>query len=83
MWPLPAAAATRVDASSTSAASELRLCIAAQRNRSTRGSQEVSFLATPSMHARLMRPICKVDDAMQVQIDVAASCGPWYTRRCV
>jgi hypothetical protein len=31
----------------------------------------------------LMRHICMVDDECKAQIDEAASCGRWCTRRCV
>jgi hypothetical protein len=39
--------------------------------------------AVADFAAWLMRPICKVDDTLQVQIDEAASCGRCYTCRCV
>jgi hypothetical protein len=78
MRPLPAAAATRVDASSTSAASVHR-CSATQIH--PRLARSASSQHRASACARWMRPICKVDDTMQVQIDEAASCGRCYMCR--
>jgi hypothetical protein len=46
-------------------------------------ARKVSFLARAPNMSTLMRPICMVDDECKVQIDEAASCGCWYTRRCV
>jgi hypothetical protein len=43
---------------------------------------KVSFLARLNMSS-LRCPICMVDDECNVMNDEAASCGRFYTRRCV